>query len=95
MAGLSAGSWTRQTVGMSFFTPLEPEPELPQERRKAPPSPIWLRPPVEDIPVAVPAGRRLARVPGAALHLARIDVHRDGGCDLAALRHPPGRQPEP
>lgn len=63
---------------MSFFTPLEPEPELPPERRKAPPSPIWVRPPADEIPVAVPAGRRLARVPGAALHLARIDVHRDG-----------------
>ena len=63
---------------MSFFTPLEQEPEPPQERRKAPPSPIWLRPPADEIPVAVPAGRRLARVPGAALHQTRIDVHREG-----------------
>jgi hypothetical protein len=57
---------------------LEPEPELSQERRKAPPSPIWLRPPAAEIPVAVPAVRLLARVPGAALHRTRIDVHREG-----------------
>lgn len=74
--GLFAGSWTRQTGAMSFFTPLEPEP--PQERMQAPPTPIWLRPPADEIPVAVPVARRLARVPGAALHLKRIDAHRDG-----------------
>ena len=76
--GLFPSGRTRQTVGMSFFTPLEPDPEPPQEQRKAPPSPIWLRPPTDEIPVAIPSVCLLARVPGAVLHQTRIDVHREG-----------------
>ena len=61
---------------MTFFSPLPPEPIQPESERHE--SPPWLRAPRHEIPVAVPFARRLARVPGTALHLRRLDVYREG-----------------
>lgn len=72
----------RSSGRMPFFAPLPPEPEpVPREERVPP---VWQQPPAHEVPVAVPITRLLARVPGAALTLQRIDVHRDGA--LFALR---------
>lgn len=61
---------------MEFFEPLPPE--SPREQPVAPVTPIWLQPPRDEVGVAVPMPQMLARVPGAALTLQRLDVHRDG-----------------
>lgn len=61
---------------MEFFAALPPEP--PEERPTPPPVPEWVHPPKHEIPVAVPIVRRLARAPGVALNLRRLDVYRTG-----------------
>lgn len=67
---------------MPFFAPLPPEPEPAPRTEHVPP--VWQHPPGHEVPAAVPIARLLARVPGAALTLQRIDVHREGA--LFALR---------
>lgn len=61
---------------MVFFTELPPE-SAPTPIRAVEASP-WLYPPKDELPVAVPLVRRLARVPGARLSLRRVDVYRAG-----------------
>lgn len=72
---------------MSFF----PEVERPAEPRPTQvETPIWVRPPSNELPVPVAVTKVLARRPGAALCLRRIDVYR-AGCMFAlsvrASRH--------
>ncbi len=62
---------------MAFFEPLPPTPAPSQSSAPADVRP-WLQAPTDEIPVAVPLVHRLARVPGASLHLRRIDVYRAG-----------------
>jgi hypothetical protein len=74
---------------MSFF----PEVERPAEPRHAPvETPIWLSPPENELPVPVPVTAVLARRPGVALCLRRIDVYR-AGC-MFALSTRASRQPD-
>lgn len=61
---------------MAFFDELPPEP-TPTPVRAADRTP-WLAPPNDELPIALPLVRRLARVPGASLALRRIDVYRAG-----------------
>jgi hypothetical protein len=61
---------------MSFFAQLPPEQIEPEPERYE--VPVWSQAPRDEIPVAVPMVRCLARVPGAALHLRRLDVYREG-----------------
>ncbi|WP_445441926.1 hypothetical protein [Clavibacter sp. km1a] len=61
---------------MSFFSQLPPEPIQPEPERRE--IPRWLQAPRDEIPFAVAVVRCLARVPGAALHLRRLDVYREG-----------------
>lgn len=79
---------------MEFFASLPRE--QPQERPAPPPTPEWVQPPKDEIPVAVAMVRRLARVPGAALSLRRFDVYRVGvEIDLRLdLWREPGLDPE-
>jgi len=64
---------------MSFF----PEVERSAEPRPARvETPIWVSPPENELPVPVPVTTVLARRPGAALCLRRIDVYR-AGCVFA------------
>jgi hypothetical protein len=64
---------------MSFF----PEVERPAELRSAwVETPIWVSPPANELPVPVAVTAVLARRPGAALCLRRIDVYR-AGCVFA------------
>jgi hypothetical protein len=61
---------------MEFFAELPPVP--PMERPTPPPVPEWMNAPANQIPVAMPMARRVARAPGVALHLRRLDVYRTG-----------------
>ncbi|SDH53127.1 hypothetical protein [Agrococcus jejuensis] len=59
-----------------FFPPLPPAP--PQTRPTHRATPVWLEPPREELPVALPVLRLLGRSEHAAIHLVRVDVHREG-----------------
>lgn len=61
---------------MEFFSRPVSAPDPPAHQPV--PVPIWLRPPQDEVPIAIAFARRLARVPGAALTLQRFDVHREG-----------------
>jgi hypothetical protein len=59
-----------------FFPELPPAP--PSQRPTPRATPIWLEPPRDELPVALPIVRRLGRSELAAIHLVRVDVHREG-----------------
>lgn len=64
---------------MSFFPEVERSAEPRPVRVE---TPIWVSPPENELPVPVPVTAVLARRPGAALCLRRIDVYR-AGCVFA------------
>lgn len=68
---------------MAFFTYLPALPEADEDQVQIP---AWVHPNQDEIPVAVPLVRELARVPGAALFLQRADVYSEGVSFVFTLR---------
>lgn len=62
---------------MSFFAEI-PEPDLTQDVREIRKIPAWVQPSNNELPVAIPLTRILARNPGYALSLLRADVFSSG-----------------